>query len=149
MNKNKKVLLLSVFLGCAVSSGLHSSEDGLHSIDQFKLSVRTDHIVGSLWRNEKISDDEIEEAFSAISTGSEHSDISSDEGKSQTAADDTSGKQIESFIAEFDEVTSDIAKDRRKDTKSLRDFIEKVRDRGAKNHPIAVKYILRTIAEKY
>ncbi len=148
----KRALLFGMFLSSVTGSELHAATDELH-IDQLKLDVRTDHIVGSLWRNDQVLDDDIEEAFSAISVSSrEHSDASSDDGKKPDEMHRTQDAEISSFIEEFDEVTKEITKDRRKteaQTTSLKDFIERVRSRGARNDPIAVKYVLRTIAEKY
>lgn len=153
----KETLIFAMFLSLFIERGVHAATDELQHvdrprIDRLKLDVRTDHIVGSLWRNEMVLDDDIEEAFSAVSGSREPSVASSDEGKQPDATHSTQDAQVASFIEEFDEVTKEIAKDSKKPAerlRSLEDFIKKVRSRGARNDPIAVKYVLLTVAEKY
>jgi hypothetical protein len=148
----KETLLFGIFFSFIIVTGLHGATDELQHIDRRKLDIRTDYIVGSLWRNEMVRDDDVEEAFSAVSVRKKPSFASSDEGKQPDTMHSTQDAEVASFIEEFDEVTKEITKDRRKteaQTTSLKDFIEKVRSRGARNNPIAVKYVLRTIAEKY
>lgn len=61
----KETLIWSMFLSFFIDLVLHAATDELQHvdrprIDRFKLAVRTDHIVGSLWRNEIVLDEDIE-----------------------------------------------------------------------------------------
>jgi hypothetical protein len=149
----KRILLFGVLLNFFMNSGLYASTTEEFRVDKFRLNLSADIIVGQLWRDEDVRDEDIEGAFSAVISSGENSGASSDEeSKPGGAVPSAQSERVESLISDFLEVTEDVARGRSKTGKgvfSLEAFAQKVRGRGQKNTPFVVELVLNNIAGKY